>query len=142
MPYAGNISSKDAWGLLMRDPKAQLVDVRTAAEWAFVGLPDLSALGRKAILVEWQTFPGMGRNQQFEAVVSEQLKAAGAASDTPVAFLCRSGARSQAAASAMAAAGFSQCFNIAGGFEGDLDAARHRGQASGWKAEGLAWVQT
>ena len=128
--------------MLARDPKAQLVDVRTAAEWTFVGLPDLASLGRKAILVEWQTFPGMGRNPQFEAAVSEQLKAAGAAGDTPVAFLCRSGARSQAAASAMTAAGFTQCFNIADGFEGDLDAERRRGRASGWKAEGLAWLQT
>lgn len=142
MSYAGNISPKDAWELLKGDPKAQLVDVRTAAEWNFVGVPDLSGVGRAAILVEWQAFPGMSRNQQFERSVSEQLKAAGANGDTPIAFLCRSGARSQAAATAMTVAGFSKCFNVAGGFEGDLNAGRHRSEASGWKADGLAWIQT
>lgn len=142
MAYAGNIDVKEAWALLQSDPKAQLVDVRTAAEWAFVGMPDLSSVGRKVILIEWQGFPGMARNPQFEAEVAEKLQAAGAGPATPIAFLCRSGARSQAAAAVMTARGFSQCFNVVGGFEGDLDAHRHRGQSSGWKASGLPWVQS
>lgn len=142
MPYAGDIDAHEAWELLKSDPMAQLVDVRTAAEWNFVGVPNLAGAGRAAILVEWQSFPGMGRNAQFEAAVAEKLKAAGAGEATPVAFLCRSGARSQAAAAAMTAKGFSKCFNVAGGFEGDLNSDRHRGQSNGWKAAGLPWVQT
>ena len=142
MSYAGNIHAPEAWDLLKSNADAQLVDVRTAAEWTFVGVPDLSLIGRKVILVEWQTFPAMGRNPQFETAVAEQLKAVGASKDTPVAFLCRSGGRSQAAATAMAAVGFSKCFNVAGGFEGDLYPLRHRGEANGWKSSGLPWVQT
>ena len=142
MAYAGNISPLEAWGLLQGDAKAQLVDVRTAAEWSFVGVPDPSKLGRAVILAEWQSYPAMGRNPQFEAVGSERLKAAGATFETPVAFLCRSGARSQAAAIAMTAAGYVKCFNVAGGFEGDLNAERHRGEVGGWKSCGLPWVQT
>ena len=141
MAYAGDIDVREAWALLKSDPAAQLVDVRTAAEWTFVGVPDLSTLGRGAILVEWQSYPGMARNAQFEAALSEKLKAAGASQDAPIAFLCRSGARSQAAAAAMTAKGFSKCFNVAGGFEGDLNQDRHRGQSNGWKASGLPWVQ-
>jgi rhodanese-related sulfurtransferase len=141
MSYAGNISPKDAWALLAGDTKAQLVDVRTTAEWNFVGVPNLVTLKREPILVEWQSFPTMSRNAQFEAMVAERLKAAGVLPGTPVAFLCRSGARSQAAAMAMTAAGYSKCFNISGGFEGDLDADRHRSHKSGWKADGLPWVQ-
>jgi rhodanese-related sulfurtransferase len=57
-------------------------------------------------------------------------------------FLCRSGVRSRAAAIAMTRAGFSRAYNIAGGFEGDLDGERHRGAANGWKAAGLPWKQT
>ena len=142
MAYAGNVQAHEAWELLKSDPKAQLVDVRTAAEWTFVGLPDLSAIGRTTILVEWQTFPSMGRNPQFEAAVSEKLKAAGVSPSTPVAFICRSGGRSQAAAAAMTASGYSRCFNVVGGFEGDLNAVKHRGEASGWKAAKLPWTQT
>jgi rhodanese-related sulfurtransferase len=71
-----------------------------------------------------------------------RLKAAGATTETPIAFICRSGARSQAAAIAMTAKGFTKCFNVAGGFEGDVDAERHRGGTNGWKAEGLPWVQS
>lgn len=141
MTYAGDIDAREAWELLKSEPKAQLVDVRTAAEWSFVGVPDLTSLGRAAILVEWQAFPSMARNPQFEQTASGKLKAAGAGDATPVLFLCRSGARSKAAAVAMTAAGFKKCFNVASGFEGDLDGAKHRGQTNGWKRDGLPWVQ-
>lgn len=141
MSFAGNIDAREAWALLESDPKAQLVDVRTAAEWSFVGGPDLSALDRAALRVEWQTFPTMERNQNFEAAVEERLKAAGAQASTPILFLCRSGARSQAAAAAITAAGFKRCFNIESGFEGDLNAAKHRGETNGWKVCGLPWRQ-
>lgn len=141
MTYAGDISAREAWEVLKKDPKAQLVDVRTAAEWTFVGVPDLSALGRKVVTVEWQSFPSMARNADFEAAVAAQLKAAGVADATPVFFLCRSGARSRAAAIAMTAKGFTACFNVSSGFEGDLDGERHRGRENGWKADGLPWMQ-
>jgi len=141
MSYAGNLSPREAWEMLKGDAKAQLVDVRTTAEWNFVGVPDLTSMGRAPIMVEWQAYPGMGRNPQFEKMVAERLTAAGAVEDTVVAFLCRSGARSQAAAMAMTAVGFSKCFNVVGGFEGDLNAERRRGEANGWKSCGLPWVQ-
>jgi rhodanese-related sulfurtransferase len=137
--YAGDIDAAAAWALLERDPKAQLIDVRTLAEWNFVGLPDLGPLGRKVHCVEWQQFPSMAPNPNF---VGEASAALGGTKEIPVLFLCRSGARSRAAAIALTQAGFSQAFNIAGGFEGDLDEARHRGAVNGWKAAGLPWKQT
>jgi rhodanese-related sulfurtransferase len=141
MTYAGNISAREAWYVLKGDPKAQLVDVRTTAEWSFVGVPDLSSLGRNVVRVEWQSYPTMARNAEFEAKVAEQFKALGVTETTPIFFLCRSGARSQAAAAAMTAAGFKKCFNVAAGFEGDLNAEKHRGQTTGWKVDGLPWIQ-
>jgi rhodanese-related sulfurtransferase len=137
--YAGDLSAQEAWDLLINDPKAQLVDVRTTAEWAFVGLPDLSAVGRQVFRVEWQMFPTMAPNPDFLGAVTA---AVGADKDTPVLFLCRSGARSRAAAIALTASGYGKAFNIAGGFEGDLDAERHRGTTTGWKAQGLPWAQS
>jgi rhodanese-related sulfurtransferase len=73
--------------------------------------------------------------------MTKALDAAGASKDSELFFICRSGARSRMAAEAMANAGYRRCRNVADGFEGPLDADRHRGQVAGWKAAGLAWVQ-
>jgi rhodanese-related sulfurtransferase len=140
--YAGDVSVQDAWSAIAADPKAQIVDVRTTAEWTFVGMPDLSTAGREVRLVEWQSYPSGSVDQDFVDKAARALREAGAGPDTPVFFLCRSGARSRAAAIAMTHAGWSRAYNIAGGFEGDLDDLRHRGGRSGWKAAGLPWRQT
>jgi rhodanese-related sulfurtransferase len=140
--YAGDLGLAEAWALLEREDAAQLVDVRTVAEWNFVGLPDLSPLGRKTHCIEWQSFPTMQPNSNFAADTAEALQSAGAGPQTPVLFLCRSGARSHAAAMAMTRAGFEKAFNVAGGFEGDLDGESHRGRTNGWKAAGLPWRQS
>ncbi len=136
--YAGDISATEAWEKLKADPRAQLVDVRTMAEWNFVGLPDLSSLGRRVHCVEWQSFPTGAPNSGFVAEASGVLPD----KDAPVLLLCRSGARSRAAAIALTRAGFGQAFNIAGGFEGDMDSEGHRGSRNGWKAANLPWRQS
>ena len=139
--YAGDIDVQEAWDKLIADPKAQLIDVRTAAEWTYVGLPDLAPLGREVHAIEWQSFPSGQINPDFAHITAEQMKLVGADTNTPVLFLCRSGARSKAAAVAMTRAGFRHAYNIAGGFEGNLDADGHRGNVNGWKAAGLPWRQ-
>jgi rhodanese-related sulfurtransferase len=136
--YAGDISAAEAWQQLQSDPKAQLVDVRTMAEWNFVGLPDLGAIGRKVHCVEWQGFPSGAQNPAF---VAEASAALGADKSAPVLLICRSGARSRAAAIALTRAGFEKAFNVAGGFEGDSDGEGHRGNINGWKAANLPWRQ-
>lgn len=135
--YAGDISVQEAWRVLSENPNAVLVDVRTRAEWSFVGVADLSAISKQPTLAEWQSFPTMNVNAGFVA----EVKAVVSDEAAPVLFLCRSGARSLAAAVALTAQGFSRAYNIIGGFEGDLDEARHRGQRTGWKAAGLPWIQ-
>lgn len=140
--HAGDLAPAEAWKVLGADTAAQLVDVRTQAEWTFVGVPDLSSLEKSVQLVEWQSFPGMERAEGFVERVAAGLEAAGAGPETPVIFICRSGARSAAAARAMAAAGFANSYNLDGGFEGDLDTERHRGGTTGWKAQGLPWSQS
>jgi rhodanese-related sulfurtransferase len=139
--YAGDIDVTAAWELLKGDPKAQLIDVRTAAEWTYVGLPDIADLGREVHAIEWQTFPSGAINPEFAAVVAGEMQRQGTGKDTPLLFLCRSGARSRSAAMAMTRAGFSHAYNVAGGFEGNLDGEGHRGGVNGWKAAGLPWRQ-
>ncbi len=135
--YAGDLLPEQAWALLSENPDAVLVDVRTNPEWSFVGVPDLSSLGKRAALISWQVYPSMERNADFEAA----LDGLGVKADAPILFLCRSGARSRAAAIAATAAGRTTCYNIAYGFEGDPNAERHRGQTNGWKASNLPWAQ-
>jgi rhodanese-related sulfurtransferase len=140
--YAGNVTPETAWSVLQDDPHAQLIDVRTAAEWAYVGLPDLSPLGKEVLRVEWQTYPSMQVDGKFVERVNAALGNAGAEPQCPVFFICRSGARSARAAQAATAAGWSRAFNVATGFEGDPDGERHRGRVNGWKVAGLPWVQS
>ena len=125
------------WERLRDDPGAMLVDVRTDAEWNFVGLPDLSELGRQPALIPWQLYPSM----QINAGFADMLRRAGARPETPLYFICRSGARSLAAAQTAQAAGYGKAYNVADGFEGPPDASGHRGTVAGWKAEGLPWRQ-
>jgi len=140
--YAGDITPGDAWRILSQDPGAVLVDVRSQAEWSFVGLPDLTPVGKKPALAAWAHFPGMVANQDFMAELRQALAQTGRGEASPVLFLCRSGARSRSAAIAATAAGIAPAYNIVGGFEGDLDGDGHRGASGGWKAAGLPWRQT
>lgn len=136
-----DVSAAEVWERLKRDPKAQLIDVRTKAEWSFVGIPDLSPVGRTAILEEWQTYPQGTPASDFVRRCMASLQGVRASSEDHVFLLCRSGARSLSAARALAAAGYAHCHNIEHGFEGPLDEARHRG-VRGWKAAGLPWYQS
>lgn len=132
-----NVPPRLVWEALHSNQHAQLVDVRTDAEWAFVGLPDLSSVGKQVVPIQWQVFPTMARNGAFV----EQLKEAGFTPEHHIYFICRSGQRSHAAALAAQEGGFPNAYNVADGFEGALDADGHRGVAAGWKAQGLPWRQ-
>lgn len=136
-----DVPVQDVWAGLKADQRAQMVDVRTMAEWAFVGLPDLSSLGRRVLTQEWQTFPENRVDPDFGKRLGAALIAAGATKDDEIFFICRSGGRSKMAAEALAAEGFRRCRNVADGFEGPLDTGRHRSRVAGWKAAGLPWVQ-
>ena len=132
-----NLTPQQAYQTLLEDPSARLIDVRTDAEWAFVGLPDLSDAGKQVVLIPWQLFPSMKLNEQFV----QQLEAEGVSREDKLFFICRSGARSAHAALAVEAAGFTSADNVADGFEGPVDREGHRGRLAGWKADGLPWRQ-
>lgn len=136
-----DVPADATWERLKADAGSVLVDVRTRAEWTFVGLPDVEALGKRLIAVEWQSFPDNRINPAFVETLATHLEKLGIAKNAEVFFLCRSGARSRAAAAAMAEAGYSHCRNVADGFEGPLDAVGQRGGVAGWKAAGLPWRQ-
>ncbi len=132
-----DISPRATFQALAEDPEAVLVDVRTDAEWNFVGVPDLSEIGKQVVLIPWQVYPTMQVNGAF----AEHLRRANASPMSKLYFICRSGARSLAAGQAAQAAGFPHAFNVADGFEGPVDEEGHRGSVAGWKADGLPWRQ-
>jgi rhodanese-related sulfurtransferase len=132
--YRGDVTPDEAYEKLMKIPGAVLIDVRTGPEWAFVGVPAVEGLLR----ISWQDYPQMKVNERF----AEMVEQAGVPKDAEVMLICRSGARSAAAAAALTAAGYENAWNVAQGFEGDRDAEGHRGTVGGWKAVGLPWVQS
>lgn len=142
-PEVGEVSPPEAQEMLRRIPGARLIDVRSRAEWDFVGVPDVSETGQTLICVEWASFPGMIPNPRFVAELEEMV---GPEPQGPLLFLCRSGVRSLRAAAVYAEAALAKgksvtCYNIAEGFEGDLDEGQKRGRLGGWKARGLPWHQ-
>lgn len=128
LPYAGALTPAEAFALMQAG--AKLVDVRTKPELQYVGRVPGS------VLVEWQTYPGNGRNPDFLAQLAHEVEPGDA-----LMFLCRSGVRSHAAAAAATQAGFRESYNVLEGFEGDRDAEQHRGTLGGWRKAGLPWVQ-
>lgn len=128
--YRGALLPTEAYQVLQAMPEAKVVDVRCCAELDWVGrVPG-------AVEVELMTYPGMQPNPHFVEQLKEQ-----AAEDAVLLLLCRTGVRSDKAATLLSQHGFTHCYNILGGFEGDKDEAGHRGLKTGWKAAGLPWVQ-
>lgn len=133
MSYRADIPAAEAWDKMTGERDAVLIDVRTDAEWRYVGTP----VADRVELISWQVFPSNAVNPDFLAAV----EALDLDADQPIYMLCRSGARSAAAGTLLAERGYSNVFNISDGFEGDKDADGHRGTVNGWKHAGLPWRQ-
>ena len=129
LSYAGELLPAEAHKLMQEG--AKLVDVRTKPELHYVGKVPGS------VTVEWQTYPGNRPNPEFLAELAALVP-----KDTPVMFLCRSGARSHSAADAATRAGWKEAYNVLEGFEGDKDAQQHRSTVGGWRKAGLPWTQS
>ena len=131
LPYEGALLPTEALTFLQENSDARLVDVRSKAEWSWVGrIPG-------AVEIEWLVFPSMQANPDFLEHLSLKVP-----KESPVMFICRSGVRSNQAAIAALESGYVNCFNVLEGFEGDKDSNGHRGVQGGWKAAGLPWVQS
>ena len=129
LPYAGALTPGEAYTLMQAG--AKLVDVRTQAELYWVGrVPG-------GLAVEWNSFPEGALNPDFVGEVGQV-----AAKDEPLMFFCRSGARSHSAAILATKAGYTECYNVLEGFEGDKDARGQRNLINGWRKAGLPWTQS
>jgi rhodanese-related sulfurtransferase len=130
LPYEGALTPAEAHQVMTLVPSAKLVDVRTQAEWNYVGtIPG-------SVRIEWQTYPDGQPNPHFLAELKQQVHA-----DSLVMFICRSGVRSHGAAAAAAHAGFRDSYNVLEGFQGNKDPLGHRDSVGGWRKAGLPWLQ-
>lgn len=130
-----------AFDALGNDPSSILIDVRTSTEWQQIGIPDLASLEKSIVLSEWVQLPDRSRNPEFLTEIRDAL---GETCPGHLFFICRSGARSLAAAQAVASmygpgGGDVHCTNVAEGFEGDQPSFGPSSAANGWKARGLPW---
>ena len=130
LPYEGALLPAEAAQLLQEHPNAFLIDVRSRAEWDFVGrVPD-------AVEIEWKSYPGMQLNPRFMEELTRQVP-----KDAIAMFLCRSGGRSHDTAMLAARTGYTAAYNVLEGFEGDRDADGHRNSINGWRVADLPWFQ-
>ena len=129
LPYAGALTPREAFEVWQLAPGAKLVDVRTRAEWDWVGrVPGAEE-------IEWMSYPSNQANSHFLAQLKHRVDP-----EALVMFICRSGARSHNAACVASQAGYNECYNVLEGFEGDKDANGQRGKIGGWRHAGLPWT--
>lgn len=130
LPYEGALMPDEAYEIMQSAPGARLVDVRTRAELDWVGrIPG-------AVEVEWLIYPGMKMNPHFMAQLEQLVD-----KEALVMFICRSGQRSHSAAILATQAGYSDCYNVLEGFEGDRNTDKHRKSINGWCKRELPWEQ-
>ncbi|HTS86124.1 MAG TPA: rhodanese-like domain-containing protein [Usitatibacter sp.] len=121
--YAGAVTPAEAYRL-SEAGAAQIVDVRTQAEWRDVGHVEGPPL------IVWPRDGGADEVHEFLKYLREAFD-----TTQPLLFLCRSGVRSHYAALVAASAGFKKAYNILEGFEG------HPAAGDGWRAAGLPWTR-
>ena len=127
--YSGSLLPKEAYEILSLAEGAKLIDVRTRAELVWVGrIP-------AAIEIEWMSYPGTQPNADFVELLKNQVDPSAI-----VMFICRIGTRSHKAATLAFRAGFTKCYNVLEGFEGDIDPlSNQRGKINGWRHANLPW---
>lgn len=134
LAYAGAVTPEEAFSLIQQDQGVILVDVRTNAERDWVGRVQIPESQHKA--VQWSLYPGGAPNPDF----IKQLQEAVPDTNSVILFLCRSGVRSRHGAKLASEHGYTACFDILQGFEGDKDTHGHRKTLGGWCSANLPWL--
>ncbi|MFA5083632.1 MAG: rhodanese-like domain-containing protein [Hydrogenophilaceae bacterium] len=129
-------------------PKVLFIDVRTAEEQLFVGVPDgVDGTTSFGIMnyAKWDEkkntylrYPNPDFLGQFEMWALDK----GVEKNDPVVLICRSGDRSALSADLLARYGYTNVWSVVDGFEGDVAKdGPNKGKrvVNGWKNAGLPW---
>jgi rhodanese-related sulfurtransferase len=139
------VSSQGAFSwTLVAGKDALLIDIRSRAEIAFVGMPaGVDVIVPFAEIAQPLHWDPSRRDLQLVsdprvvATVEAHIARKGGDRKTPLLLICRSGERAATAAQLLQNAGLERVVVVKGGFEGNIGAdGRRRG---GWKDAGLPW---
>jgi rhodanese-related sulfurtransferase len=134
LPFHGIVTPAEAYQLLEKRDDVILIDVRTQAERDWVGRVQIK--DTQHFPVQWSLYPSGTPNPEFMT----QLSSAVPNKDSIILFLCRSGVRSRHAAKLATEQGYTSCYDILNGFEGDKDSNGHRKLSNGWCHAGMPWL--
>lgn len=148
-----DISVADSYNLLQAEG-VYLLDVRTDAEWTYVGHPGVNKVGEGAFLTE-KVFNisvkihdkdyNLVDNKHFVKDTTRLFKAVTGVpahefkSNIVIIAMCRSGSRGEAAALLLEEAGYANVYNMVDAFEGSKDENGYR-TVNGWKVEGYPYT--
>lgn len=129
-------------------PRVLFIDVRTAEEQLFVGVPDgIDGTAPFGIMdyAKWDAeknsylrYPNPDFLGNFELWALDK----GIEKTDPVVLICRSGDRSAMSADLLLRHGYTNVWSVVDGFEGDMakdGPNKGRRAVNGWKNEGLPW---
>lgn len=149
-PQGLYVDAKETYEMMKKDPKVILVDVRTPAEWQFVGYTKMAQIMVPSVFFKYDAIDDKKpryrdiMNPNFISEFEEAAAKIGADEDTTYVIMCRSGAtRAQPAAKALWQYGYKNVYIMTDGFEGgklkDGDRKGYRLKA-GWKYNGYPWT--
>jgi len=115
--------SKDLEKFIKENPSSILLDVRTEEEWNTVGKPSGKKLKIKTYFISLLKGVQRIKNDNFVHDVNSKK----ISKENPILVICRSGQRSQMAATLLQQEGYKNCINISDGFEGNFNVGL------GWK---------
>lgn len=149
-PQGLYIDAKETAALMKKDPKVILVDVRTPAEWQFVGHTHAAQIMIPSVIFKYDGFDEKKPryrsevNSNFVSQLEQQAAELGADEESVYILMCRSGAtRAQPAAKMLDQYGYKNVYVMTDGFEGSKtktgDKAGFR-LKNGWKNSGEEWT--
>ncbi|MFM8244380.1 MAG: rhodanese-like domain-containing protein [Candidatus Fonsibacter sp.] len=121
------IPSKDLEKFIKENPSSILLDVRTEEEWNMVGKPSGKKFKIKTYFISLLKGVQRIKNDNFVHDVNSKK----ISKEDPILVICRSGQRSQMAATLLQQEGYKNCINISDGFEGNVNVGL------GWKNSNL-----
>lgn len=138
-----DITPTGAYNLTASSSDVYIVDVRTIAEWTWVGHPGVNKINEGAKLKGKVVNISVMIDINNELVdnpffIKSVKKMFHDKENVTLITMCRSGGRSVTAANALEAAGFTNVMNMVTGFEGGKDANGYRTKNS-WKVDGLPY---
>jgi rhodanese-related sulfurtransferase len=131
------IEATKAYEMVTANPgNTFILDVRTRAEYEFVGHPDVPGGAANIPLIFYSASPGepWKRNNNFVSDVLKRYE-----KSLAIIIICRSGPRAKAAARLLTEAGFGSVYYMTDSFEGPKDENGHR-TIGGWKTNGLPYT--